>query len=54
MGGSADSSGMLSSGSRGGLFDLGCFVEDEIDLGHFEAGQLDLEVHVDERLQLDR
>src|SRR5215831_17700876 len=36
------------------LFDLGCFIEDEIDLGHFEAGQLDLEVHVDESLQLNR
>src|SRR5262249_31711119 len=36
------------------LFDLGCFIEDEIDFGHFEAGQLNLEVHVDESLQLNR
>src|SRR5215831_12505612 len=36
------------------LFDLSCVIEDEIDLGHFEAGQLELEVHVDESLQLNR
>jgi hypothetical protein len=36
------------------LFDLCCFIEKEIDFGHFKAGQLDLEVHVDESLQLDR
>jgi len=35
------------------LFDFGCFIEDEIDLGHFKAGRLDLEVHIDESLQLN-
>src|SRR6516225_9159690 len=39
---------------QGSLFDLGCFIEDEIDLGHFKAGDFNLEVHVDESLQLDR
>ena len=37
-------------GKYGGVL----FIEKEIDFGHFKAGQLDLEVHVDESLQLNR
>src|SRR5262249_4336204 len=37
---------------KGSLLDLGCLIEEEIDFGHFKAGQLDLKVHVDQSLQL--
>ena len=33
---------------------LARLVDDEVDLGQAEAGQLDVEVEVDQRLQLDR
>ena len=31
-----------------------CLIEDDVDLGGLEAGQFDLEIEIDQRLQLDR
>src|SRR5262249_18954946 len=41
-------------GREGRLAYLQGLIEYQLDLGHLEAGELDVEVHVDEGLQLDR
>src|SRR5262245_6555814 len=41
-------------GGEGRFVQLQSFVEDQFDLGHLEAGDLNLETHIDEGLQFDR
>src|SRR5438552_8079789 len=46
-------SGRIILAAAGRVINLAYFVEDEVDLGSIESGQLDLEIEVDEPLQLE-